>query len=221
MRPLYGIAGWAAVATAVLIPVHVAAFIAWPPPLGRPAAEWFAVFERSEILGLVSLDLFLLIDYILLLPIVLALVALFWRRRPLLVGGGAALFVVAIAVFIASNPAFEMLDLARKHAGATVDTAPAYVAAAEAALARSMGTSFHASYILGSLAGVLVSIPMLDARDFGTAAAWTGITGNVVGLALYVPRIGLWLSVASGLILWAWYVLVARGMFRSVRHRSS
>jgi hypothetical protein len=39
----------------------------------------------------------------------------------------------------------------------------------------------------------------------------------VVGFGLYLPAIGLTVSALSGLILWAWYVLIARGFFRLER----
>lgn len=72
-RLLYRAGGVAALITAVLIPLQIIVFIAWPPSLEGSVTDWFRLFQDNWLLGLLSLDLLLLVDYILLVPIVLAL----------------------------------------------------------------------------------------------------------------------------------------------------
>jgi hypothetical protein len=43
------------------------------------------------------------------------------------------------------------------------------------------------------------------------------LAGNVVGFGLYLPTVGLAISACSGLVLWVWYLLLARRLFRLAR----
>jgi hypothetical protein len=74
-KPLYRVGGAAALITAALIPLQIVVFVAWPPPLEGTASEWFTLFQENWLLGLLGLNLFLIVDYVLLVPIVLALYA--------------------------------------------------------------------------------------------------------------------------------------------------
>jgi hypothetical protein len=44
-----------------------------------------------------------------------------------------------------------------------------------------------------------------------------GILGNAIGFGLYLPVVGLTLSVLSGPLLWVWFILVTRGFVRVAR----
>src|SRR6187402_2470573 len=69
---LYRVAGFAALVTALLIPLQIVAFIVWPPPDGG-VTEWFDLFQRAPFIGLVSFDLAILLEEALLIPIIAAL----------------------------------------------------------------------------------------------------------------------------------------------------
>jgi hypothetical protein len=123
-----------------------------------------------------------------------------------------------MAIYFASNPAIEMWTLSQQYAAATDDAQRALIAAAgEATIVRYQGTAFHTNYLLGSLAGMLVSWAMLREPAFGRVAGWMGVLGNLIGYGLYLPVVGLLLSVLSGPLLWVWFILVARGFFRLAR----
>jgi hypothetical protein len=212
---LYRAGGVAALITAMLIVIQLVAFALWPPPLGHGAADWFALFEQNRLLGLMSLDLLFLVDYVLLIPIILALYIALGRTEEPLMLLGTVLFLVAVAIYFASNPALEMLSLSQRHAMATTDAQRgAYLAAGESMLAHYQGTAFHASYILGSIAGIIVGMAMLRSRIFSRTSGWLVIIGNVVGFALYLPVVGIMISAFSGLILWLWYIVVGVRLLR-------
>jgi hypothetical protein len=123
--------------------------------------------------------------------------------------------LVAVVAYLASNTAFEMLDLSNQYAGADTEAERAeLLAAGRAMLVTYQGTVFHAYYIIGSLAGIIVSAVMLRSRAFGKAPAYMGILGNVIGLGLYLPVVGLMVSAASGIFFWIWYILLAHRFFR-------
>ena len=212
---LYKVGGAAAAVTAVLIPIQVIVFIMWPPPLGGTATDWFKLFQESWLIGLLSLDLLLMADYILLMPIILALYVVLRRKGEALMAMGAVLFFVAISIYFASNTAFEMLSLSQQHAAATADAQKTVLlGAGQAMLATYQGTAFYVSYLLGSVAGILISAVMLRSDVFSRVAGYAGIAGNAIGLGLYLPAVGIVLGVFSGLVLWVWYILIAVGLIR-------
>jgi hypothetical protein len=214
-KPLYRVGGAAALITAILIPIQVVVFVVWPPPREGTASEWFTLFEDNWLLGLLSLDLLLIVDYVLLVPIVLALYVALRRVSESWMAVGTALYFVAIAAYFASNTAFEMLSLSDQYAAATTDAQRAtYLAAGEAMLATFEGTAFHVSYVLASLTGITIGAVMLRSDIFSRVAAYALILGDVIGLGLYVPTIGLFLSVISVSVLWIWYVLIARRLIQ-------
>lgn len=214
-RPLYRVGGLAALITAVLIPTQIIVFIVWPPPFEGTASEWFSLFQDNWLLGLLSLDLLLLVDYILLVPIVLALYVALRRASESLMAVATALYFVALAVYFASNTAFEMLSLSEGYAAATTDAQRAvYLAAGQTMLATFEGTAFQVSYVLASVAGIMIGAVMLRSKVFGRVAAFALILGDVIGLGLYIPTIGIFLSVISVPILWVWYVLITRRFFQ-------
>jgi len=214
-KPLYRVGGAAALITAVLIPLQIVVFVAWPPPLEGTVSEWFTLFEDDWLLGLLSLDLLLIVDYVLLVPIVLALYAALRRVSESWMAVATALYFVAIAAYFASNTAFEMLSLSDQYAAATTDAQRTmYLAAGQAMLATFEGTAFQVSYVLASLAGIIIGAVMLRSNIFGRVAAYALILGDVIGLGLYVPTIGIFLSVISVPVLWIWYVLIARRLIQ-------
>lgn len=221
-RGLYAVGGVAAMITAAPIPIHVLVFIIWPPPLDGGVAEWFTLFQDNWLLGLVSMDLLLMDDYVLLVPIVLALFVALRRTSETVVTLAAALFFVAIAAYFASNPAFEMLSLSKEFETATTDSEKEmYLAAGQAMLSTYAGTAFHVNYVLGSVAGILIGIGMLRSRVFSRSAAYAVLLGNVIGLGLYLPTIGLVLSVITGQVLWIWYILIGRRLLQLGRDAGS
>jgi hypothetical protein len=117
------------------------------------------------LLGLLGLDLVLMIDYVLFIPIVLALYVVLRPVHAAWAAIGTALFGVAIAGYFASNTSLEMLSLSRGYADAgTTAQKAVYLAAGQAMLATFQGTAFYVSYVLGSLAGVLVGMAMLKSQ---------------------------------------------------------
>jgi hypothetical protein len=55
---------------------------------------------------------------------------------------------------------------------------------------------------------------MVKSRQFGRVIPSTLIVGNLVGFGLYLPTVGVAISAFSGLVLWAWYLLMARRFLR-------
>lgn len=215
MSGLYQLAGIAALTSAVIIPAQVAVFIASPPPLQGTALDWFALYQRSPLVGLINLDLLLVVDNLLLIPILLALYLVLRKAGEPAALLAAAFGLLAVVLYILTNPSVEMLSLSRRFAAAASDAdRTVYTAAAQALLSSWTGTAFHVGYIVGSIAGILWGALMRRGAVFSRMTGDMAILGNAVGLGLYVPRIGVFISVFSVLFLWIWYVLMGLRFLR-------
>jgi hypothetical protein len=58
---------------------------------------------------------------------------------------------------------------------------------------------------------------MLKSRIFSRATAYVRIGSSVFDFGLYVPVIGIYLSIFSVLFLFAWNIMVARRLFQLAR----
>lgn len=164
------------------------------------------------------MDLLLLADYALWSLMYLALYVALRRASESLMAIATTLGLLGVAVYFASNTAFNMLSLSQQYTTATTDAQrSALLAAGTAMLAIYNGTAFQASYIFLSVAPLLIAVVMLRSRDFGKATAYLGILGNVLGFGLFVPRVGVVLAIISAVALAIWNVLIARSLLKLAR----
>lgn len=214
-KGLYKVGGAAAGLTAVFIPIQIIALIVWPPPFTGTVIDWFTLFQKNWLIGLLSLDLLFIVDYALLIPIVLALYVVLRRINKSLMVISSALFLIAIAAYFASNTSLSILSLSNQYAAATTDAQRSMLlAAGQAMLATYQGTAFHVSYILASIAGIIIGAVMLQSNIFSKVTAYSAILGNLIAFGLYIPKIGLSLAAFSGVVLWIWYILIARKLYQ-------
>jgi hypothetical protein len=208
---LYRVGAAAGLTSALFIPIQIAVFLAWPPPLDGTAVDWFTLLRDHRLAGLVDLDLLLVADNVLLIPILLALYVVLRRVHESVMTIAVALGFVGVLMYVASNPAIQMVALADRYAAAGTDAERASAAAAgEAMLAMWQGTAFQTAYLLGSGAGILIGVVLLRSGVFSKATGWLAILANTVGLGLFVPGVGVYISVFSVLFLEAWYLLIAQ-----------
>lgn len=212
-KDLYTVGGAAALIIGVFIPIQIIVFIVSPPP--STVIDYFTLFQHNRILGLLDLDLLLIVDTALSIPILLALYVALRRASESLMAIATALGFVGISAYFASNTAFNMLFLSDQYAAATTDAQRSmFLAAGEAMFAIYQGTAFHINYVLGGVALLTISVVMLRSNVFSKVTAYAGILANVLVFGLYVPTIGISLSIISVVFLEIWYILIARRLFR-------
>ncbi|HTP10039.1 MAG TPA: hypothetical protein VMP08_17405 [Anaerolineae bacterium] len=216
---LYRLGGIAALIVALFIPLQVVIFMAWPPP--TTAQGYYTVFQNNPVIGLLNLDLLLIIDQVLGVVILMALYIALRRTSETAMAIALVVGIVVAATYFASNPAFNMLTLSHQYAAAVTDVQRAlYLAAGESMLAIYNGTAFHVSYILGALVGTVIGVVMWRSEVFSRATASMAILANVISLGLYVPVVGLYISIFSVLFLEIFYILVARRFWQMGRRES-
>jgi hypothetical protein len=135
-------------------------------------------------------------------------------------GLAIALSMISISVFFASNQAIGCLNLSQQFQTATSESQRSiYLAGGEALSANIQGTGWYVSLFLIYLAGLIISLVMLQSNVFNKATAWTGILANSFGLLLFpalifAPAIIWFPPSLSAPFRVTWYVLIALRLFK-------
>lgn len=215
---LYKISGVALVVMAGIILIQMLVFMVAPPPYEGSALDWFELFQSSPLIGLVNFEVLMVVYVILSLLPTLALAVLHRETSSSLVAIYLALSLVGVMSFIVARPAFEMLSVSNGYAAAATDAQrAAFQASGDTLLATFHGMAFQVSYVLGSLSGLIISLAMLKTNLFGRTTAWLRIASSICDFGLYIPVIGLYISLFSVFFLLAWNILVARRLFHLAR----
>jgi hypothetical protein len=210
---LYKIGGAAALLYVVILPIQIIVYMVSPPP--STAIDYFTLFQSNGLLGLLALDLLIIIESVLWIILLLALYIALRRSSESFMAIAFALGFLGSTTYIASNTAFNMLYLSKQYARVTTEAQTSLIlAAGEAVLAIFNGTAFHLSYVLGSLVMIIISVVMLRSNIFSKVTAYMGILAGVIGFGLYVPTIGIYISIFSVVFMAIWYILIARSLFQ-------
>lgn len=214
-KVLYQLAGAAALSLIGIIVIQLIVFMTTPPPLDGTALDWFNLFQKNRLIGLIDFELLMIVYTILSIPLTIALYIALRRTDEAFTALYLVLSLLGVMCFIAARPAFEMLYLSDQFAAATTEAQKAiFLSAGEAKLATFHGTAFQISYLLGSLQGLIISLVMLKSRIFSRATAYVRLGSSVFDFGLYVPVIGTYLSIFSVLFLFVWDIMIARRLFQ-------
>lgn len=214
-KGLYRVGAVAALLMFVLTLIQSFIFIINPPP--STVIDYFTLFQKSQILGLLDLDLLLIVINILLILIYLALYVALVRISKSYMTIALAIGLVGTILFFASREAtFGMLSLSNQYAAVSTDAERAMLlAAGQTLLTIYNGTAFDLSYIFGGVVILIFSVVMLQSNIFSKTTAYIGI---VMGILMLVPptvgTIGLLLSLISLIPTLIWLVLIARKLFQ-------
>lgn len=110
-KNIYKIATISAITIVTLIPIQIIIFVINPPP--TEVIDYFKLFKNNSFLGLLSLDLLLIVDYILMIPIFLALYIVLRRISESFITLVTIVGFIAIVTYFSSNTAFNMLYLSQ------------------------------------------------------------------------------------------------------------
>lgn len=216
---LYKVGGAAALFSVVLIPIQLIIFTSVPEP--DTAIGWFTLFQSNKLLGLLSFEALFVVNAALGITTTLALYIALRRVNESLMAIALAFGVIGAIAIILARPAIDMLYLSDQYATATTVTQRTlFLAAGETMISIRHGTAFHVSYNLANINLLIISAVMLRSRIFSKTTAYMGILAGVIGFGLYVPTIGIFLSVLSVLFFAIWNILIARRLFQLGRNLS-
>lgn len=235
---LYRVGGAAALIAVIFFRRNISAelsisqgFGIFPVPATLPdnALDWFALLQKHPFVGLAMLDFFDLINFALVGMIFLALYAALKKVNPSLMLIAISTGLTGVAVYLASNQAWEMFSLSQHYVAATAETQRSTVLTAGDVLlvtnhpeAPYQATGIHLGLFLVLLAGLLISIVMLQSDVFGKAAAVCGILANGLALLGFIalafgPTISWIPPTLSAPFRMIWYVLIAIKLFKLAR----
>ena len=210
---LYRTAAIAALISVALFLFQIIAFFVWPPP--STVAGHFALLHSRPFVGLVSLDFVIVVDEVLAIPICLSLYLSLRHVHESLVLIDTALSALSIVCFVIATPALNMLYLSHQYAAApTAAEREGLLGAGQAVLSSWLGTPYQVAYVVGTIGMLIVAIVMLWSPIFSRVAACVGIVAGVLGFGLYVPRVGIYISILSVVPMQVWYVMIALTLFR-------
>ena len=217
---LYHIGGVVAYIMIALVVVAIVVFLVDPSP--TTVIGYFQLFQKSILMGLLALDLVYMVSQILMGLLLLAVCVALRRANPSLIAIALAAGLIAVAVFLTSNPAFGMLSLSSHYAAATSAVQQAQLeAAGQAIMANFTGTAYVVSYILGSIAVLIISVVMLRSMVFSKGTAVVGLIMGIMGL---VPAsfgtVGLIFAFGSLVPTVIWLFLIARRLLQLGQSRS-
>lgn len=203
-------------------------------PVESPSTviDLFVLLQQDRLLGLTLLNLFDLVNYALVGLIFLALFAALRRASPSWMVIAAALGFTGITVYFASNQAFSMLSLSSQYAAATTDAQRAtFLAAGQAALAIHQNASYagsgiYLSFLLVSVAGLILSVAMLRSSIFSKGTVYLGILSNGFGLGYYLvlafaPALVFIPLSISAVFLLIWYLRIGVRLWALGSHRAA
>jgi Domain of unknown function (DUF4386) len=213
-KPLYRVAGGAALLSVACIVAAIVVFLAWPPP--TTIAGWFALFHRNAFLGLLDLDLLLVTSYVVLIPLYLALYVALRRVSQSFMAIALAFNMLGAALILGVNPGAAMLTLSDRYIAATSDAQRTTIlAAGQALITNWSGSAFVVGYLLSGIAILITAAVMLRSGIFSKVIAYTGL---VMGALMLVPAstgtVGLLLSLVSLAPTVIWLLLIARRLFQ-------
>lgn len=221
-RPLLRLGAGAAVFVVIMIPIQALVFVLSPPP--RTVLEYFDLFQRNPLLGLLDLDLLLTIDYLAMIPFYLALFVVLRQASATSASVALVVGLFSVALFLFSREAtFSMWLLSSQYASATTAAQEAaLVASGQVLLTLYDGGTFGLSYLLGAISTLIFSVAMVRHRVFGLLP---GVVGVITGITMLVPanlgQIGVIVAMLSLIPTALWLILLSRAFFRTAKATTS
>jgi len=200
---------------------------------GISAVEWFAYIQNSWFLGLRNLGFFNVINTALTIPLYLALFWLHRKAAPAFAALALILFVFGAAVYTANNRALSMLELSDQYsalpaalpASSQADIQRGLLAAAGTVIlaqAEDLTPGTFVGFFVINTASILMMVVILQGKVFRRWIALVGLAGSVFMqfftiIATFIPTIfdlAMVFALLGGLLMMAWNISMAIGMFR-------
>jgi len=187
--------------------------------------SWFTQLEVNPMLGLRNLDLLNVIISLLQIPMFLALYGVHRKLNQSFAMLALVVWLIGTVLFISSNTALSMLELSRQYSSLVTESQQAKIEAAGVAhLARGAHGSMGAfmGFFLSSIGTLIIGFVMLQGKVFSRVAAWVGIVGIAL-LMIYTigntfisnaGEIMLIIAMPGGILMIAWYIMVAIKLFK-------
>jgi hypothetical protein len=184
--------------------------------------EWFRMFQRSKILGLLYLNTFDIFSIAILGVMFLALYIALRNVNPSFMLIAAFFAFLGVAIFVSSRADMvtATLNLSEQYAAATTEPQQLQILAAGQAMnAITEATVETIGFLFIAVSGLITSVVTLQSDNFNKITAYIGILGCIITIADQVflvisPSIAIILLPINGLLWLIWWLLVSCGLFR-------
>lgn len=194
-------------------------------PLPATMEDWFLLFQRSRIVGLLYLNALDIFSVTLVGTMLLALCVALSRVNQSAVAIAAFITIVGVAVFVAPRASMTAatLSLSDQYAAATTEAHKLQlVTAGEAMSAATRTTPQTTGFLFIAIAGLIVSVVILQSNGFARAAGYVGILTSAITFAdhaclVIAPSMAGILMPLDGLLGLVWWVMISRGLLKLSR----
>lgn len=186
---------------------------------------WFALFQRSKVVGLFFLNALDILSIAILGAMFLALYVALRQFNQSYMAIAAFLAFLGIAVFVSTRTMMvsATLALSDQYAAATTEAQRSHILAAVQAMhAPGRATPETAGFFFMALAGLIISVVIRQSAIFGPVTAYVGILASLATFAndvsiVVAPSLATTLMPINGLLWLIWWLLISRGLFRLAR----
>ncbi len=220
---LYTIAAISASAIVLVFVIEMVVILSYGLPPTN-VEGWFGVLQNNRSIGLIQTFALDLIAVAFHAPLYLGLFFYIRQTQKLssILNLAVVFAMIGIAIYFSSNITFSMLYLSDQFASASSEAQKSQIlASGQTFLAVFNGTGPFVAYFLYAVAGILVSIVMIQSRLIARSVAIAGIIGNTLELGLppsidppWFLQIDPILIAIGGVILIFWYIAIAVKFFR-------
>lgn len=209
-RYLYKIGGISVLFTLIMLVLSVLAYAIWPYAAGStPLKDIFILTQDNIFAAFTALDLgYWLINIV---YVFIYLTLYFSLRKENEVYSFIALVfgLIGVVSLISTRPVFEIFVLGDLYFSANTEAEKMqYLAAGEALIAQFHGSAWYISMFLTTASQLISSILMIKSNNYGKAIAYIGIVTCSIGLAFWIPKIGIIFLFLSMLISMVWLLLL-------------
>lgn len=214
---LYKISGSLIIIMLILIPIQILVFSLTSIP--TDIEGWFKLYNDNWLLGLIHQDFLYIINNIIVAIMYLALYMKLKSKNESIMLIAVFLGILGICAYLASNRAYEFLNLSNQYNLAeTLTQKSILISAGQALLLNWQGTAFLIYYVLNGITLILISWVMLKNPVFGKS---TAVIGLIAGILMIIPStfgtIGIVFSLASLIPWYIFSIMISREFFKKSR----
>jgi len=200
-----------------MIPVQIIIYLFWPHPTN--ISDWFLLFQRNWIVGLISFDFLYLLSMIASILLYLALFFALEKENKSLSVKALTIGLIGLAIYFPSNTSIEMLTISKQYAQAVTEQEKViFLASGQTLYSIWKGTSYAVYYVLNGVALILFFLAMTRNTNFRKKTAYFGLTsGFLMTIPATAGKIGMTMALLS-LIPWSIFsILVVKDFYKIIK----
>ena len=221
-KPLYRAGGIAPLITVAFYLIQLLVILISGVTYPTTPESWFALFQRSTLLGLIFLNALDVFSIAILGLMFLALYVALRQSKPSLMLMAAFFAFLGIAVFVSARAELvaATISLSNQYQVATTVAQQSQLqAAGQAIMSITRATPETIGFLFMTVAGLITSMVILQSGIFVKLTAIVGILASIVTIAndigiIVAPSAAGMLTYINGLLWLIWWLLISVGLLK-------